>query len=314
MAALNYTNTWFQSQSKSLKTVFDKTNPQVPLLYPQWLNTLEGDADRSFFQVLPFYGFGLMGLKMEGAAPLLDQGGEGTPSMFPYTTWGLQYGVTMESRLEDPYRINGRLPRFLRYSEDQTKEQLLWNILNQAFSTNAAMAIWDGLPLCSTAHVLSGTPGVTYSNSLGATALTPETLQQAFILMETLPDDRNLATFRTPKQIIAPPGLQRVIEEILGSAYYPYSDENRVNVVQDKVEPLIVRYLNAPATGPFPWFVSAGKGDLGSDAHASFASFKFQHQQHVWYDDATGNMYHKTEFRGTWGSVDGRGLVGSQGA
>lgn len=312
MAALHYSNTWFQSQSKAIKTVFNKTNPMAPILYSEWLNTLTGDADRSFFQVLPFYGLGQFQLLVEGGSPALDQGGEGTPSFFPFVSYALKYGVTKPGRQEDPYKINARLPKFLKYAEEQTRENLFWNILNQ--SMNAAVPIWDGLALCANNHTLAGAPGITYNNLLGNVALTVESLQQAFVLMATLPDDRNLASWRTPKWVISVPGYQRVVEETVGSRYYPNSDENRINVAYGKVEPLIVRYLTSAANGPFPWWVSAAKGELGMDAHASFASIKEQNVQHVWYDDDTDVMYHKSSFRATWGSVDGRGIVGSGGA
>jgi hypothetical protein len=312
MATTSFTNTFIQSQAMTLKKVFDKSSPEAPPLFDDYFNVWDGDQARSFFQILPIYGFGPAALKIEGGAVLLDQGGEGTPSMFPYSTFGLKYGVTLEGRLEDPQGVHGRFPRLLRFAEDQTVEYLVWNILNQAFNT--AVTIWDGQPLCSTAHTLAGAPGVTYSNSLGATSLTPETWQQATILAETLPDDRNLGIYRTLQDLVVPPGLHRVAEEIIGSPYYPYSAENRKNIAYEKARPIVSRYITAPTTGPFPWFASAGKGEIGSDSHMNFVSFKFRHNQEVWYDNDTRTMYHSTIFRLTFGSGDGRGIVGSQGA
>ena len=156
--SINSTNNLFQSQSKVLWKVFEKTTPEAPPIWDRWFNSWEGDPERSFFQILPFYGFGPLALKYEGQAPALDQAGEGTASMFPYSTYSLKYGITQEANDEDPMKINGRLPRLLRFAEDQTVELLLWNQFNQAFNTN--VTIWDGLPLCSTAHLLASSPGV----------------------------------------------------------------------------------------------------------------------------------------------------------
>jgi len=312
MASANYTQNLFQSQSKVLWKVFEKTTPEAPPIFDRWFNEWEGDKERSFFQILPFYGFGPLALKNEGSSPALDQFGEGTASFFPYSTYSLKYGITQEADVEDPMKINGKLPRLLRFAEDQTVELLTWNQFNQAF--NASVVLWDGQSLCSTAHPLASQPTATYSNSLGAVSLTPETLQQAEILMATLPDDRNLATFRTPKFLVVPPPLQKTAEEIVGSAYYPYTNENRINVQQDKLEPMVSRYITYTSTGPYPWFVTAGKGEPGADAHLVFVSFKHRHRQKIWLDDDTGNIYHKTEMRLTQGAVDGRGFVGSQGA
>ena len=316
MAAVQLTNTWIQSQTKQIKAAYLRSTPEAPPLYQVWFNIWGNDARRSFLQYLSYIGFGYLSVKIESAAPAADQAMEGTPSMFPFFTMGLEYGLSLESLQEDPLNLNARLPRQLRFSEEQTKEVTFWNTLNQAF--NANVPLWTGLSLCNANQPLQGPVTAstnTFSNTLGATALTPESLEQAFILMEVLPDDRGLATFKTPKMLLAPPGLHRQMEEVLGSAYYPYSAENRINVVKDKVEPLVVRYLNpAQGTGPFPWFVTAGKGELGDDAHSCFVSFKWQNRQTVYVDQRTNNIYHKTEFRSTFGGVDPRGIVGSQGA
>ena len=313
MASVISTNTWFQAQSKVLKQVFIKSVPEAPPLFRKFFNIEEPDQRRSFFQVLPIVGFGALALKPEGSAPLQDQAYEGIASMFPFLTYSLKYAITKEGQVEDAMNINARLPRALRFAEDQTKEFLIWNVLNQAFATG--VTLFDGLPLCSTGHPLGGSAVNqygTYSNSLGATALTPESLQNAFILLETLPDDRALNTYRTPKMLVIPPQLHKTGEEILGSSYYPYSNENRINVVQDKIEPLVCRYLTQ--TSPPGWFVTAGKGDFGTDAHTCFASFKWEYAQRTWLDENTNNLFHATETRLTWGAVDGRGIVGSQGA
>ena len=307
------TNTFVQSQTKVVTRIFDKSNPEAPEFWSLWFNDWEGEKARSYFQILPIFGFGAPQLKTEGALTPLDQGGEGTAVMFPYSTFGLKYGITYEGRMEDPQNINGKFPRLLRFAADQGVELNVWNTLNQAF--NASVPIWDGQALCSSAHTLAGPQGGTYSNYLGAVALTVETKTQADILLSTLPDDRGLATYRTGKYLVVPTGLWQVAEEITGSKFYPNSDENRINVQFGKCEPMVVRYLQPNiGAGPFPWFVSAGKGELGSDAHPCFVSMKVRHSQEVWYDNDARTLYHSTLDRYVFGAGDGRGIVGSQGA
>lgn len=306
------TNSFLQAQTKVLVKVFDKSNPEGPEMFSRWFNDWDGDKARSYFQFLPIYGFGAPQLKIEGDDTAMDAGGEAIPSMFPYSSFALKYGITFESRLEDPHNINAKFPRLLRFAADQGVELNTWQTLNQAF--NAIVPIWDGLPLCSATHTLAGPQGGTYSNYLGAVSLTVETKTQADILMATIPDDRGLATWRTGKWLIVPTGLWQTAEEITGSKFYPNSDENRINVQFGKCEPLVVRYLQPNiGAGPFPWFMTAGQGEIGTDAHPCFVSMKVRHSQEIWYDNDARTLYHSTLDRYVFGAGDGRGIVGSQG-
>jgi hypothetical protein len=127
-----------------------------------------------------------------------------------------------------------------------------------------------------------------------------------------MPDDRGLQTYRTPQKLIYPPGMHQVVQETLASGYYPTSDENRINAVAGSITPQPIEYLTAAPNGPFPWFVLAAKGDPGQDAHSIFTSVKWD-EQRAYYDDPTQSMFHETEFRASWGAIDGRGVVGSSG-
>lgn len=319
MAATN-TNlrTFFQSQTKIIQTIYSKSAPLKPLRYPTVFNYFEGDEDRSFWQALSLVGFGILALRQEGQSASIDASKEGVLTMYPWVTYALRYIVTKEMAREDAKKIIPRLPGLLRYSSDQTKEYLFWNVFNLAFTNFAGGGynMYDGLPLCSNAHTLSGasaTGVTTFSNYLGAVSLTVETLNQSFVLMGNLPDDRGLTTYRTPQDLIYPLGLHQTAVEVLASFYYPTSNENKVNSVAGSLNPRAIEYLTSAAAGPFPWFVLAGKGALGTDAHTAFANIKWD-EQRAWVDPNTNSLNHETEFRGIWGVVDPRGIVGSAGA
>lgn len=315
MTSIVNTRTFFQAQSKIVQKIYTNSAPFKPLRYPGVFNNYGGDDDRSFFQMLSLVGFGTLAEKTEGQIPMVDSPKEGLLSMFPYYSYALRYAVTKEMQREDAKHLIPKLPGMLRYSSDQTKEFLFWNVFNLAF--NSAVTLADGQALISTSHPLQGSsaqPGInSYSNSLGAVSLTPDTLQQAYVLMADMPDDRGLVSYRTPQQLIYPLGLDQTAKEVLGSSYYPNSDENRINVVAGSVQPMPIEYLTAPGSGPFPWFVLAGKGDPGTDSHTVFANVKWD-EQRAYYDEPTQAMIHETEFRSVWGAVNGRGIVGSQGA
>lgn len=316
MASIHNTRTFFEAQTKVLEKIYTKTGEQNALKYPEVFNNYDVDESRSFFQVQSLVGFGTLNRKDEGQSAALDASSTGLTSQFAWVSYALRYIVTPEALLEDPKSILPKLPGLLRYSSDQTKEYLFWNILNLAFlaASSGGYNLADGQPLCSSAHTLTGAPGQTVSNTLGSVALTVETLQSAISLFSIIPDDRGLLTHVTPKHIVYPVGLHQTVVEVLQSYYYPTSNENRINAVAGAVEPHAVQYLTPfTGNGPFPWFVLADKGTLGMNSHSLFANIKFD-KQRSWVDDATENLNHQTEFRASWGAVDWRGVVGSQGA
>ena len=311
------TRVFFQAQTKIIERMYTRSAPLKPLRYPGFFNAYDGDEDRSFWQAMSIVGFGLMALRQEGQTAEIDASKEGRLSMFPWLSFALRYIVTKEMAREDPKRIIPKLPGLLRYSSDQTKEYLFWNVLNLGFLNAAAGGynMGDGLPLFSNAHTIAGASSTnisTYSNFLGAVALTVETLNQAFTLAANIPDDRGLTVSRMMEDIWYPVNYHQTVIETLASFYYPTSDANKVNTVAGSVQPHAIEYLSAPATGPFPWYLSAGKGELGTDAHSAFANIKWD-EQRAWVDPNTGNLNHESEFRAIWGVVQPDGLIASQG-
>jgi len=306
---------YFRAQTRIIKDIYSNSAPLKPRRWPEVFNTYDFEADRSFFQAMSLVGFGTLALKLEGQAASLDASKEGFLTMYPWFTYALRYIVTKEMAREDAKKIIPKLPPLLKYSKDQTIEFLVWNVFNLSFlgKGSGGYSLADGQPLCSDVHPCAGAPGITYSNFLGAVALTVETLNQAFTLMGNIPDDRGLTTSRLPKSLLYPLGLHQTVVEVLQSFYYPGSNENRVNSVSGSLDPIAVEYITANQNGPFPWWVLGGKGDLGSDAHTAFTNVKWD-EQRSWYDDPTQSMSHEVEVRLQWGAIEGRGLVGSQGA
>jgi hypothetical protein len=307
MAGPINTSTFFQSNSKVLKAVYVQNIKKVPPLYQEIFNTLDVDMKRPFYTALPIIELGPLAVKTEGQSPVFDQAFEGIPTTFLYQTFALAYKITEEAELEDALSLIKRLPGMLAYSEQITKDLLFWQLFNLAFTAGVNGS--DGVPLVSAAHPL-GVSGQTFSNSGALTALSPESLQAAFISFHTMLSDRTNPMYKTPKHLVIPPQLQKIAEEILGSQYYPYSGENRKNVVERSVTPLVSRYL----TSPTAWFVLAGKGDIEGDSHSLVTGFKWQNRQRTWTDEATGNMNHRTSFRTTFGFLNWRGFWGSQGS
>ena len=315
MATAINTVTYFRAATRIVKDIYSNSTPTKPQRWPIFFNQFDIDMDRSFWQALSLVGFGTLALKTQGQAATLDSSKEGFMTMYPFFTYALRYIVTKEMGREDAKKIIPKLPNLLRYSKDQTIEFLVWNVLNLSFLSAASGGynLADGQPLCSQSHPCAGAPGITYSNLIGSAALTVETLNQVFVLMGNMPDDRGLTTSRMPEDIYYPIGYHQQVVEVLGSYYYPESNENRVNSVAGSVKPHAVEYITSAPQGPFPWWVASGKGELGTDAHTCFVNKKWD-EQRSWVDPNTENLNHEVEVRLQWGAVEGRGLVGSEGA
>jgi hypothetical protein len=316
MPSIHLTNTFLEAATKILEKIYTKSGLEIPLRWPEVFNTPDYDMRRRFFSQHSIVPFGLLSQMGEATQAPLDSAGPGLTSTFFWQNFGLRYIISDDAQLEDPQSIFKEFPKMLRYSVDQTQEYLFWNILNLSFLSWAegGYNLADGQPLISAIHPLTGLPGVTVSNFLGDVALTVESLQAVIIQFNLIKDDRGKLIRYIPKDIIYPPGLHQTVVEVLQAYFYPSTDQNRPNVVYNAVTPIAVQYLTpAQGPGPFPWWVTAGKGKLGRDAHSMFAALKYN-KQRSYIDQTNQNLVHEAKIRVSMGAVDWRGIVGSGGA
>jgi hypothetical protein len=305
-SGLFFSNNAFQSASKIITKVYSKTIEETNPQYPELFNDYGNDPQRGFLTFLAVRGLTLAQIMPEGTQPTIQQIAEGESQTFNLIDYALGYAVTKKAMEYDPKALLSHAPKFLAYSAQITEEQVIWQIPNLSFTVNG----YDGVPLFSTAHPLQAIPSVTVSNSGGTTALSVEALHAAYLNMNLTVDDQNLATYRTPKTLLVGTGLSQVAEEILGSKGYPYSDENRPNVVADSVKLMVSRWITLPTA----WMVFAGKGDVEGDTHSMFYTFQVKDRQRTWQEPATENMFHSIQFRVGYGNLDWRGAYGSQGS
>jgi hypothetical protein len=314
-----FSRTSTQAQTKVLeKTYYNKTK-EIPPLYEKFFNVVTTDSKRSFATWLPLAELGTMSFKPEGQAPTYDQPYELIPYTANFVTYALAVKSTEEADMEDPENFVGRISGQLADSCRETKDLTFWNTLNTGFS--GAVLGTDGQPLFSNAHPLGpvaqggsiySSIGATYSNTLGSTALTPESLQAMYIQMELMLSDRGMPDRRTPVTCMVVPSMVKIAQEIVGSSHSPFTNTNKINVLHDTVEVVGNRYL----TNPNAWFVMAGKGDpfSGGDCHQLFCAFKWDNRFKAWRDPETDNYNQKTSTRFSYGFGGWRGLHGSLGS
>jgi hypothetical protein len=303
---LYFSNDTFESAAKIVTKVYSKTVVEVTPQYQKVLNQYENDPQRGFMTYLALRGMTTAAIMPEGTAPILQQMSEGESQTFNLVDYGLGYAVTKKAMEYDPKAILSRAPKFLVYSAQITEELLCWQPINLGTTINS----YDGVPLFSTAHPLQLQPSVTVSNYAGSTAISVEALQAGIVQMNLTVDDQNLPTYRTPKQLVVGTGITQQVGEVLGAKGYPYSDENRPNVVAGALDLVISRFI----TGSTAWYIFAGKGDPEGDTHSLFYSFQKKDEQRTWQEPSTENMFHSIQFRLVYGNLDWRGAYGSLGA
>lgn len=298
----------FQSQTKLVHKTYSRGMEEVPSDFPRLYNDYENDMKRSFMTFQPYIGFGVLQLRTEGTDPVLDSMSEGPPTTVNFATYSLGYSITKEAGIEDAMNAFAECPHYLAYSEQTTKDYLVWLVWNLAFSGSVLGA--DGVSLANASHPLAGPQGGTYSNSGGTASLTPEAVQAADVALLTLVNDRGLPAKVMPRYLVINPTLSQTAEEINGSALAPYTADNRINVQAGKKEIIASRYIPSNTQ----WGVTGGKGRVGMNSHSLFYSFKWQNDQHSWTEDRAQTFNHTTEFRISYNFIDGRGVYISQGS
>lgn len=316
-SGIHLSETFYQAASSVVRKSYVNNAMKVPTLYPQYLTRSGNDPKRGFMNFLPIVEFGTFPVKPEGAGPVFDTAGEGLMTTYNFVVYSLGYKISKEGLRRDPMGLINKMPGFLAYSEGQTKDLLLVQQLNLGF-TNAAGGgynLSDGQPLFSASHPLGGGTVAQYgtqSNTLGATSLTPEAINQSDILFQTMLSDRGLAAARTPKILVVPPQQRKIAEEVIGSTHAPYSNDNRINTAYQARKILVNRYL----TSTTAWFdlASPGGENFEADTHSLIYSFQWENETTTWTDPGTGNFNQRAEFCITFGPLTFRGTVGSQGA
>ena len=311
------TNSPFQASTKAITEKYKDETNAVPAQYTVIMNEYTPKDRRRFVQMLPFTGLGNLIQKGEGEAPTFDSPNEMIPFTAIFSTYALAAAVSKEATLEDPLDIMSELPGMFVKSNRNTKDLLAVSQLNLGFSSLKLLP--DGQPLFSTAHVLNPivTPtgvvsriGQTFSNSLGNSQPTPESIRAGELLFETMLDDRGKKDKRTPVWLVFHPQMSQLFEEITGTPTAPYETTKKVNIQEGKWKLFAWRDLSSP----YAWFMLGDKGRPGSNCHGLSVWFRWQSNFRNFRDDMTENRIFADSFRMAQGAWTWRGAVGSAGA
>jgi hypothetical protein len=254
-------------------------------------------------QLMP--GFGLAAVKEQGAAITYDSTSQGFTTRYTHVSYALGFIVTREAIADNQYKSKAmRGTKDLAFSFRQTKENVVANIYNRAFSSSYTGG--DAKELLATDHP---TQAGNQQNELTTAAdLSEASLEDLSILIMNAKNDRGMRVSIKPKKLIVPPDLAFEATRILKSTGQNDSANNAVNalrsmgILQDGV------VVNPYFTDTDAWFVRTDASNGLKLFQREAAEFDSDN------DFDTYNLRFKGYERYSTGWSDWRQLWGSAGA
>lgn len=195
----------------------------------EWTDLFDKDtSDKSYEELGEATGFGLVPTKVAGAASVFDSESQGTITRATHVAYSLGFAVTYEEMADNLYmEVGKRRTNALAFSFRQTKEIVLANVYNRAFSSSYTFG--DGKELLATDHpTLDGTQ----SNEMAIPADMSETsLEDLCIQIAGAKNSRGLNIAIKPQTLIVPKNSMFEATRILKSTLQNDSANNAVNAL-----------------------------------------------------------------------------------
>jgi uncharacterized protein YqgV (UPF0045/DUF77 family) len=265
-------------------------------------------SDRAFEEEVMLGGFAGAPVKNEGAAINYDTAQESFTARYTNETIALAFAITEEAVEDNLYdRVSARYTKALARSMANTKQVKGANILNNAFSANAADFGGDGVSLASTAHPTL--TGGNFSNRSATDADLNETsLEQAVIDVAAFIDERGLKIALKPMKMIIPSALQFVADRLMNSSGRVGTADNDINVFNQSGYIPQGYSVNHYLTDTDAFFIK-------TDCPNGFKHFvRTPITTAMEGDFDTGNMRYKARERYSFGFSDPRCVYASQGS
>lgn len=284
-----------------LHGIFAKEYKRYSTEYTEIFETLT--SDRAYEEELMIAGFGPAHVKPEGAPIRYDDTGDGWIARYQHETVALAFQITEEAIDDALYdRLAPRYTKGLSRSLFHTKEVKGASILNNAFDPNYLGG--DRRPLIATDHPLFN--GGTFSNRINAD-LTETALEQAYMQISDMVDERGLPIALKSTKLIIPVGLTFTAERLLGSDKRSGTSDNDVNALRTTGIYSGNYVVNHYLTDPDAWF-------LLTDCPDGLKHFKRKALRTAMEGDfETGNVRYSAKERYSFGWSNPRCIIGSPG-
>jgi hypothetical protein len=236
-------------------------------IWPKMFEVLT--SEQSYEEVVEEIGFGLMGVKPQGASISYDTASQGVVSRFTALTYAIGYIVTMEEMQDNLYeKLSFRRAGRLAHSVAETEEIVHANIFNRGF--NPAYAGGDGVALFSTAHP---TGDGTQSNRLAIDADLSETSIEDMITMINISaNSRGLKINNMAQSLFVPAQLMFEANRIMSSVLQNDTSNNAVNVLKATNQLPKGIVSNPYFTDPDAWFIRTNCREGGLEHYTRMAA------------------------------------------
>jgi hypothetical protein len=276
---------------------------EFPKEYTDLVDTFSSDMQYEEDQEVT--GFGLAPIKPQGQATVYDTMQQGVTTRYTHIAYSLGFIITREAIDDNQYeKVGMSRTGSLGFSMRQTKENVVANLYNRAFSTS--YPIGDAAALISTAHP---TLGGNQANKMATDAdLSESALEDLVILIGLATNSRGLRISLQPKSLVVPVQLQFEAARILKSVQQNDTANNAINALR--------------SMGAFPDGIKVNHYLTDTDAfflrtNAPEGLKLFQRNEAEFKQDGdfdTDNLKYKAYERYSVGCSDWRSLYGSAGA
>lgn len=191
--------------------------------------TEETGTPRSYHEEVMLYGMGAAPELPDGMPVTYQSGGQLYVARYTYKVFGLAYALTKVLVEDgDHIRLGTTMSKHLAQSMIETKETIMANHLNRAF-TGGAYVGGDGVALCSASHP---TVGSTQSNLITTAVLSQTSLEQALIQIRQAEDSNGKKIRITPKKLVVSPSNVFQAEVLLKSVLRSGTANNDINAIK----------------------------------------------------------------------------------
>jgi len=262
-------------------------------------------SDRAFEEEVMQTGFGAAVTKDEGGGVSYDSASDVWTARYQHETIALAFALTEEAIEDNLYeKLSARYTKALARSMMHTRNVKGAAVLNHAFDGTRLGG--DGIDLCGTHTLASGSSIV--NQVATATDLNETALENAYIAIAKITDEKGLKTAIKPKKVIIPPDVCFVAERVLHSPLRVATADNDLNALATKGAIPGGYVVNNYLTDVDAWFII-------TDAPNGLKGFnRVGMKTGMEGDFETGNVRYKARERYSFGFSDWRACYGSEGA
>jgi hypothetical protein len=230
---------------------------------PLWEKIVDKhDSDKQFEKFQGITNYGLAGVKDQGAGIPYRDKFQGFPREIVNIFYGIGSTITYEMMRFDMYDKFKSIPQQLAQSVRRTEETVVFNLLNNGFSTATSPTLTaDGKSLLNSAHLLVAANNVTQKNTPStASDLSQSSLEQMYIDIGRFVDDQNLPIVVRAQKLIVPIESQHLARKIMQTEYEVDSGNNTINPVATARMPLDL-VISPWLTDTDAWFTKTSEAD-----------------------------------------------------